>query len=185
MEEDRPLITKKLVLIVLSLFFLAFGLASFFLLYKGPGQNLDEEEIQLDFATEDSKIAGIQKLITDGGLSQQQYDIVYKKLNDTLPDLEPESRYFTLVEESLAITSSGKDDNSIDWSSLPSSEVQDDTADEPIPEEESVRREVSDGDDAALDMLVFTMRSEFGNEYSVKVVTSADFNSAEVTIEKQ
>ena len=191
MGDGRPILTRKKIIVVVVVFLLLFGAGSFALLYKGAGQNADSQEPQLEFAAEGSKIAGIQKLITSGGLSWEQYKKVYRALNEELPKLEPESHYFVYVEESLdfSITGASSDSGAIEIPFAPErgedpeagSELDSELAGNIVADEDSLDAD----DDAMADTLLFTMQAESGTEYAVEVYTAGDLETAKVKIEKK
>ena len=185
-EGDKPRINKKLILIITAVVLLALGAGTFALLYKGPGQDVpDSQEPMLDFVAPESKIAGIQVLITDAGLSREQYIAVHDKLNKELPTLEPESRFFIYAEQSLHFESAGKPTS-------PSEEIVASVSDKggeqdtvELPDELKLADdEIKVEEEELLDSIVFTMRSESGAEYKVSVYTGGSVSTVDVTIEK-
>ena len=177
---DKPLLSKKKLLIIGAVGLVALGVGAFALLYQGPGQDVpDSQEPQLEFAAEGSKIAGIQVLVTNGGLSWAQYEKVYKVLNEQLPEMESAARFFVYVEDSLG--SASRDGQSVyDNIEMNTAQGRADgiEAVEDATGTERVEMEL-------VDTVVFTMRSESGAEYKVSVYTGGGTTKAEVTIEKQ
>lgn len=183
-EGDKPRINKKLILIITAVVLLALGAGTFAMLYKGPGQDVpDSQEPMLDFAAPESKIAGIQVLISDAGLSRGQYALVHEKLNKELPELEPESRFFSYVEQSLHFSTSGKTASSVEEIAVADSGKGGEQDTVELPDELKLAEdEIKVEEEESLDSVVFKMQAESGTEY--EVVVSLD-DSPKVTIEKK
>ena len=180
LDDSKPRISKKLVLLITAVVLVLLGAGTFALLYKGPGQDVpDSQEPMMDFAGSGSKLAEIQILVTQGGLTWQQYEKVYAALNQRLPELEPASRYFVYVEGSLTATNSGRSETSYD--NLPAINVPDGDSDTVIEDEQEPSERV---EMELEDTVVFTMRSESGAEYKVSVYIGSSVTTADVTIEK-
>ena len=183
MDDSRPILTRKKIIVAVVVFLVLFGAGSFALLYKGAGQNADSQEPQLEFAAEGSKIAGIQKLMTSGGLSWTQYKKVYNALNEELPELEPESRYFNLVEDSVgsfASENAGRVDIAIEPADYNTYTDPNEVIYEEDPSMITEREEME-----SVDTVSFTMQAESGTEYAVEVYTAGDLETAKVKIEKK
>ncbi len=179
MDGDRPKLSLKKLLIIVGGFFLVVIAATLILTYEGPGQDVEGQEPQFEFAAEGSKIAGIQILVENGWLSWQQYKKVFSELNARLPEMESSSRYFVFVDESLAAGSNaqrdfddvvvnytpGGDGEEVEYEQLYTSEA---------------REEME-----TPDTVTFTMRSESNAEYAVEVYTGGDLTTAEVKIERK
>jgi len=179
MDGEKPRLSLKTILIAIGGFFLIVIAATLVLTYEGPGQDVEGQEPQLEFAAEGSKIAGIQVLVQNGWLSWQQYEIVYKKLNSELPEAEPSSHYFLYVEDSLkeatAATQKSYDDVVVNY--VPENEAE--------AEYEQLYTSYARGEMEAADTLVFTMRSESNAEYDVEVYTGGSLTTANVKIAKK
>ena len=106
MEDNQPIINKKKIIIATVAFFVIVGAVAFLLLYKGPGQSLEDQEVQFTFAKDGSKIAEIQELV-NYGLTRKEYTQVFHELDTKLPNIEPSASFFYLVEESETIAPSG------------------------------------------------------------------------------
>ena len=63
MDGEKPRLSLKTILIAIGGFFLIVIAATLVLTYEGPGQDVEGQEPQLEFAAEGSKIAGIQVLV--------------------------------------------------------------------------------------------------------------------------
>lgn len=178
----RPRITKKAIIIALVLFIAVFGAILFFVSYEGPSQDIpDSNEPMLDFVVPGSKIAGIQVLVKDGGLSRSQYEKVYSVLNRQLPEMEPDSRFFDYSERSLTSKASDRADDISDLSSTDGSyggEEEEIYVQDPAMVSDRVEMEI-------VDTVVFTMISESNAEYYVEVYTAGDLTTAEVKIERK
>lgn len=162
MNDTQPIITKRKLLIALVVILILFGAGTFALLYKGPSQEIpDSTEPMLDFAAPGSKIAGIQVLVKNGGLSSEQYTSVYQELNKKLPEMEPDSNYFDYEEGSLSLSTTQK--------------VDEDGQDA----EEEIWLE-----DVVYDLLLFEMTSDAGTKYKVTVNRGENLDKAETKIEK-
>ncbi len=176
MDGDRPKLSLKKLLIIVGGFFLVVIVATLILTYEGPGQDVDGQEPQFEFAAEGSKIAEIQILVRDGWLSWQQYEKVFQELNAQLPGMEPSARYFVYVDESLvasSTTSTNFDDVVVNYT--------------PGGDGEEVEYEQLYTSDAREEMetpdtVSFTMRSESGAEYDVEIYTGGDLTTARVKI---
>lgn len=171
---------KKKLLITITVFLAVVGILYFAFFWEGAGQNIEAQEPMFNFAAPGSKIAGIQTLVTKGGLSKEQYQKVYKVLNEQLPALEPDAQYFVYVDDSLdsAKTKSNNPGDNVEIGPIPadgeSGEVEAfSTTAEPRVEMELV------------DTVLFTMLSESGKEYAVTVYTGGDISTAEVKIEQK
>ena len=192
MDNMQPIITKKKIYIILAIlvaFLLLLGVGLSALIDKGPGQEVvDESDQLLDYAASGSKIADIQALVTDGGLTNEQYTLAYRELTTKLPKLEPDSSYFAFVEGSLNFTTTATDTawDAIEVPLAPErggDEGPDVGADSPASSVSGV--DASEEVNNVIDTLEFIMRSESGAEYKVSIYTGGDLTAAKITIEKQ
>lgn len=181
MQNNQPILTKKKLILIGIGVFILLGVGAVVISRANVSQNMPEnqEELYLNFAAEGSKIAGIQALVSNGGLSKTQYNKVYKVLNEKLPEAEPDSRYFIFVEESLGSKASATAESMYDNVDVsPEPGAGDET--------EYTREIVSDREEMEMvDTIVFTMRSESGAEYAVEVYTAGGLTRADVSIEKK
>ena len=190
MEGAEPILSKKkLILIGIAILVLALGAGVVLLLTAQPSQEIsDSGEPQLNFAAPGSNVAGIQVLVTDGGLTNEQYTLVYRELTTKLPKLEPDSSYFAFVEGSLNFTTTNTDTawDAIEVPLAPErggDEGPDVGADSPASSASGV--DASEEVNNVIDTLEFIMRSESGAEYKVSIYTGGDLTAAKITIEKQ
>ena len=182
MDNNQPILTRKKLLFIGGAFLVVLMSIAFVIIYRnGPSQDMPDyqEELQFNFVSEGSKIAGIQVLVTNGGLSNGQYKKVCKALGEKLPELEPDSRYFLYVEESLGSEASSKAEsmyNNVDVSPVEGGDEG----------QEYTREIVSERNEMEMvDTVVFTMVSESGAEYNVEVYTAGGLTKADVTVEKK
>lgn len=195
MNNSGVVLTKKKILLLAGMVVLVIaGVVIWVMVRRGPSQNMPESsEPQLDFVAEGSKIAGIQVLVTDAGLSREQYVAVYKKLNKELVAQEPDASYFRLVEGSLSLVVSGKSTGSSGVPLVEGLSTEDNTETEPEPDflredKDEDKDEESAGafeEDLAHDTVVFVMRSESGAEYTVEVYTAGGVDRADTTITRK
>lgn len=183
MDGTTPIITKKKALIALTVFLVLMGVGTFLLLYQGPSQDIpDDSEPMLNFAAPNSKIAEIQVLVKGGGLSWEQYKKVYVALNEKLPEMEPDARYFYFVEGSLGAVASNRA-NEVNVVIEPSDYTHADPNEVFYEEDRSMITEREEME--IVDTILFTMRSEAGTEYDVEVYTAGDLETTKVKIEKK
>lgn len=181
MEEGAtPILDKKkLVLIGIVFLVLTLGAGAVLLLTAQPSQDIpDSTEPQLEFAADGSKVAGIQVLVRNGGLSWEQYTAVYVELDKKLPALEPSARYFIYEEESLVAVASGREDYDAVEIEVVTDAVEEEVAEQATSSSQRQEMEV-------VDTVEFIMRSESGARYKVSVYTAGGTTKAEVKIEKQ
>lgn len=172
MDTDKPILSKKKVLVGTAVLLVLMGAAAVFLLYKGPSQNIpDDQEPQLDFVAEGSKLAGVQVLVQDGGLSRAQYEAVCEQLGEKLAGLEPSAQYFVYVEDSLRRSSVEEDEPH-------GEELEDGTV-----VYEYVDRD--EPEEAASDALTVELRSDSGAEYMAEIYIEDFLASARVEVTKK
>jgi len=188
-DNSGPRVTPKII-IVACLAFLVMGLAlTFVFFYRGPRQNLDDEEPAMEFIAEDSRLAGIQ-FLTQNGLTKEQYDDVCKKLTAYFDENYPNAKYFDYVRDSLQIIASKTIDEETKYLS-PEEEAEllasiaAAGGSEDLPPDNETYEEDRDNDGIGNADMVFEMEADTGEQFEVQISSLANQRTVELKIDKK
>lgn len=70
------------------------------IIFDEKDQHLDHEEAIIEYADDDTRLAGVQ-YVKEYGINDDQYEFIRKELNDVLTKAEPDSKYFEFVDGSI------------------------------------------------------------------------------------
>ena len=172
-EDQKVVNVRRWVLIGGAVFAIAVIAAGVSLIYKGPAQSAENELPQLEFAGDNSKIAGIQPLVSHG-LSFDEYSYVHRRLKAIMSELEPEAEWFNAIGSSFELVyedlENGKfliNDTSV---SGEAEETEIDESEEIVDEFEEAR------EDVFIDAIQFELVSSAGNKYKVEISLSDSYD---------
>jgi len=174
---NRKPLSIKTLLIAGGVGFVAIfiGVAIFLIATAEPEQNLENEEPSLEYAGENSRLAGIQELLTLG-LTAEQYTTLYSELNKYFDRTDPTATYFEYLPESLTfqkstIEASGLSDEEL--AAILASLGENDATAEPFGPEGTQANSSSHDEKLQLPVVSFRLASNTGKEYTVKFDRSA------------
>ena len=156
-----------------------------YLIFLPKDQNLESQEPILEYSGANSRVAGIQFLLSQG-LTFEQYTAVYQELTETFSRIAPSAAYFDYVPDSVSFErgqNSGDAELSDEEIAAILSKLSD-GGDHTVTSysEADSGKEEQDEEGEGFDAIVFKMSSDAGEEYTVRVEPNGDLKTVSVEI---
>lgn len=181
MYDNKPrLDLKKIGIISGAVIILIFVGTLIFRRVTNPNFSADEEEVSLEFVSEDSRLAGVQVLL-GYGLSAEQYSSLLDKLEAYFDKNFPEFKYIYLVEDSISLEVSAAESNDdfyvdpeLRAAIMADAANSSDLTDEVIYIDGETEEDWRTGNGVGSSILTFVLRSNSETEFSVSLDTTDD-----------